>query len=125
METFRLDRNTLSLRRNEIGLNVGPPEYHLSLTYLSLSRELTADELIDREEVAATGRARLSNYWSLTGHTRHDLTDTGGTINSGYGLEYEDECFSFVFDFKRDFTRDRELEPNTTISFRIRLKSLG
>jgi Organic solvent tolerance protein OstA len=124
-QRVRLDRDTLSLRRNEIAVDLAPSKYRINLTYLSLSRELTADELIDREEVAATAKAKITKFWSLTGHTRHDLTNDGGTINTGTGIEYDDECFSFIFDFERNFTRDRDLQPDTSVTFRIRLKNLG
>ncbi|MDC0074428.1 LPS assembly protein LptD [Alphaproteobacteria bacterium] len=124
-QRVRLDRDTLSLRRNEIAVDLSPSKYRINLTYLSLSRELTADELIDREEVAATAKVKITKFWSLTGHTRHDLTNDGGTINTGTGIEYDDECFSFIFDFERNFTRDRDLQPDTSVTFRVRLKNLG
>ncbi len=124
-ERVRLDRDTLAMRRNEIALDAGPDRFRLNATYVRLRRELTADELTDREEINLAVLAELSRYWDLRASTRRDLTDDGGTINSGIGLVYEDECFNVSVDFKRDFTRDRDVEPSSTISFRVRFKHLG
>ena len=77
------DFTKLSLRRNEIGLDLGPEQHKFNLTYISLNRELTADELVDREEISATGRTKISSNWFLKGTTRRDLTSDGGYINSG------------------------------------------
>jgi len=124
-ERVRLDRDTLAMRRNDITLQVGPKRYRLSATYVKLRRELTADELTNREEINLAAVAALGQFWTIRGSTRRDLTDDGGTINSGIGLVYEDECFNVSVDFKRDFTRDRDVEPSTTVSFRVRFLHLG
>ena len=122
---FRLDRDTLSLRRNEITAAFGTPAYNANITYLTLQRELTADELTRREEINLSANARLSKYWRATASTRRDLGDDGGTLNSGIRLVYENECLNISVDFDRDFTRDRDVQPSTSFTLRIRLKSLG
>jgi LPS-assembly protein len=124
-ERVRLDRDTLAMRRNEIAIDAGPDRYRFNATYVRLRRELTADELTDREEINLSILAGLSRYWDLRASTRRDLTESGGTINSGIGLVYEDECFNVSVDFNRYFTRDRDVEPSTTVSFRVRFKHLG
>ena len=124
-ERVRLDRDTFALRRNEIAVDAGPDRYRFNATYVRLRRELTATELTDREEINLSILARLSRYWDLRVSTRRDLTETGGTINSGFSFVYEDECFNVSVDFNRDFTRDRDVEPSTTVSFRVRFKHLG
>ncbi len=123
---YRLDRDSLSIRRNELGFDLGNARHRLNLTYVSLARELTADELTSREEVAVYGQTAISRYWSVTGRTRRDLTEErGGTINYGLGLIYEDECFTTFIEFEREFTSDRDVEPSTSVSVRIRLKNLS
>ena len=122
---FRLDRDALSIRRNEITTTFGTPDYNANITYVTLERELTADELTDGEEINLAGNARLSRYWRATAQTRRDLGDDGGTLNSGIGLVYEDECFNVSINFNRDFTRDRDVQPSSSATLRIRLKHLG
>ncbi|MAR78648.1 MAG: hypothetical protein CMM18_00290, partial [Rhodospirillaceae bacterium] len=124
-QRLRLDKNKLSLRRNEIGLDLGPKNYKFNLTYISLNRELTADELVDREEISASGSTKISDNWFLKGTTRRDLTSDGGMINSGASIEYLDDCFIFIINFDRNFTRDRDLQPSSSITFRVKLKNLG
>jgi LPS-assembly protein len=124
-ERVRLDRDTLALRRNEITVDAGPDRFRFNATYVRLRRELTANELTDREEINLSVLAGLSRYWDLRASTRRDLTETGGTLNSGIGFVYEDECFNISVNFNRDFTRDRDVEPSATVSFRIRFKNLG
>ena len=122
---FRLDRDTLSVRRNEITTAFGTTDYNANITYLTLERELTANELTDREEINLAGNARLSRYWRATAQARRNLGSDGGTLNSGIGLIYEDECFNLSINFDRDFTRDRDVQPSTSFTLRIRLKNLG
>ncbi|PPR78520.1 MAG: LPS-assembly protein LptD, partial [Alphaproteobacteria bacterium MarineAlpha2_Bin1] len=124
-QRLRLDKRKLSLRRNEIGLDLGPQKHKFNLTYISLNRELTADELVDREEISATGRTEILNNWYLEGTTRRDLTSDGGMINSGASIEYSDDCFIFIINFDRSFTRDRDLQPSSSVTFRLKLKNLG
>ena len=122
---LRLDRDSFSIRRNEIKLSVGPKFLRANVEYTSLSRELTTDELESREEIALSSRAEFTKYWAATAQTRRDLTADGGTLNYGLGLIYEDECLSFTVDYERNFTRDRDVRPSTTVSFRIKLRNVG
>lgn len=122
---FRLDRETLSLRRNEITTAIGTSNYGIDITYLSLERELTADELTDREEINLSAQARLSRYWRATAQTRQDLGSDGGTLSSGIALLFGNECLNASVNFDRDFTRDRDVQPSTSFTVRIRLKHLG
>ncbi len=124
-QRFRLDRDNLALQRNEINFTAETDRIGADVTYVRLSRELTADELTGREEISLRGRAQLARYWMANAHTRRDLGDDGGTINAGASLAYEDECFNVAIDFDRDFTRDRDVQPSTAVTFRVRLKHLG
>ena len=122
---FRLDRDSLSIRRHEIQLTAGPEFLRVSAGYISLDRELTTQELESREELSLSGRAQLARYWAITADTRRDLTDNGGTLKYGFGLIYQDECLIFTVGYERDFTEDRDVRPSTTLTFRIKLKNIG
>ena len=43
----------------------------------------------------------------------------------GAGLTFQNECILFTTEIRRDFTRDRDLEPDTSINFVIQLRNLG
>jgi len=122
---FRLDRDTFSIRRNEIKLSAGPKLLRADVDYVSLARELTADELTSREEINFRGRLQVTRYWAVDTNTRRDFSDGGDTLDYGFGIMYEDECFIFMSRFERDFTADRDIQPSTSLNFKIRLKHLG
>jgi LPS-assembly protein len=122
---FRLDRDTFSIRRNEIKLSAGPKLLRADVDYVSLARELTADELTSREEINFRGRLQVTRYWAVDTNTRRDLSGDGDTLDYGFGIMYEDECFIFSSRFERDFTADRDVQPSTSLNFKIRLKHLG
>lgn len=121
----RLDRDELSLNRNEINLSAGPSWLRFNASYVSLDKELTANELEAREEIYANLRWRFAKHWSLRGETRRDLTQGGAQIFTSAGIEYGDECITGSLVFKRDFTRDRDVPPSTSVQFRVLLKQLG
>ncbi len=122
---LRLDRNKFSLRRNEIYLSLGPDYLRFDTTYLSLEREQTADELGAREELYNAVRWKIDERWIATAQSRRDLRDDGGQIHAGAGLQYIDECIGFFVTVERNFTRDRDVEPSTSVNFRFLLKHLG
>ncbi|MAG96639.1 MAG: organic solvent tolerance protein [Rhodospirillaceae bacterium] len=122
---MRMDRDTWSIRRTEIDLSLGPKALRFNAGYVSLSRELTTDELESREELRLSGRARFTRNWGATASTRRDLAENRGTIASGFGLDYIDECLEFTTRFERTFTSDRDVRPSTGISIRVKLKHLG
>lgn len=124
-QRFRLDRDNLALQRNEISFSTTTDRFGADITYVRLSRELTADEITGREEINLRAHAQLAANWLANARTRRDLGDDGGTINAGAGLVYEDVCFNVAIDFNRNFTRDRDVQPTSSVTFRVRLKHLG
>ena len=123
-QRIRLDRDKFSIRRHELSLSVGPKFLRLDASYVSLSRELTTDELTGREEIDVSGRLQITPEWAFTAGTRQDLKEDA-TLSFGSAIEYEDECLFFTIDFDRRFFSDRDLEPSTSVTVRLRLKHLG
>ncbi len=121
----RINNDDLSIDRPEVYVSVGPPAYRLTASYLRLEQEDPLSELEAREEIFAALRILLSDNWSVTAHNRRDLTSNGGTIRTGGGLQYQDECITLEFTVDRDNTSDRDAQPSTSINFRIVLKNLG
>ena len=79
----------------------------------------------NREEIVTTAEVLLTSFWRVNAGTRRDLTGSGGTINWNSGITYEDECFFFATRINKNFTRDRDVQPETSLLFTIRLKHLG
>jgi len=121
---LRIDRDDGELRRHESYLTVGPKDFRVYLGYASLEKDLQTSGLDAREEFFASAQARIAEYWKITAQTRQDLqNDTA--IKNAISFVYTDECVTLSFGIARDYTRDRDVVPGTTINFRIKLKNLG
>ena len=70
---------------------------------------------------AASGRSTTSGC-ARSG--RKDLADDQ-MIESKFGISYEDDCAEFGIDFRRRFTRDRDIEPASSFLFTFRLKGVN
>ncbi|MDA0260695.1 MAG: LPS assembly protein LptD [Proteobacteria bacterium] len=123
-QRIRMDRDTFSLRRHEVSLSAGPKYLRVDASYVSLSRELTTDELSGREEIDISSRLQVTPEWALTAGTRQDLKKDA-TLSFNSSLEYQDECLFLSVDFDRTFFSDRDLEPSTSVTVRLKLKHLG
>lgn len=125
---MRFDEDSMDLRRNEANVIVGPPRFRVTAGYVDIKAGAEdfdpGTPLAAREEIRAGARWKISRYWTLAGDHTRDL-DRGSAIATRIGLTYEDECFVFGVAFDERFTRDRDIEPATSILFRISLKNLG
>ncbi|API60894.1 organic solvent tolerance protein [Tardibacter chloracetimidivorans] len=132
---FRLDKDNLALRRNEINATVGTRQTYVTVGYLRLDRNILLEDLGDREEIRLGARWRFARYWSVYGSTIVDLTSRREdplTIADGFepirhrvGLAYEDECFEFGVTWRRDYVTTGDARRANTYLFRIALKNLG
>ena len=125
---FRLTRQNFAARRNEIELASGPEAVRINIVYALLEEQIPASDttaFANREEIVAAAEARLTSFWRVNVGSRRDLTGSGGTINWNTGVTYEDECFFFATRVNKNFTRDRDVQPETSLLFTIRLKHLG
>lgn len=125
LQRFRLDRESLVLRRNEINVTLGPPTLQASAGYVFLGQELAVDALGPREELNVSGRASLGAGWSATAKSRHNLGDRGGLLLAGFGLVYECDCGRVSLDYTRRLTADRDVAPSTALTLRVNLLHLG
>ena len=125
---FRLDRVTVQARRNEIDLSGGVKLLRLNIGYALLEEQLSESDttgFANREEIVGSFVSRFSEFWRANGSIRRDLTGSGQTLSWSSGLTYEDECIVFVTNYGRTFTRDRDVEPDTTLLFKVQFKHLG
>jgi len=122
---LRFDRKTLALRRQEVYLTTGTKVLDLTLGYLDLKQTDPTSEFSDRQEIQATGSLNFTDKWSVVGNIIQDVGPNPKTIKYGIGLQYADECFRIRTQVRRNFTRDRDVQPSTTISINIVLKHLG
>ena len=121
---FRIDKDNWDFSRNEVYGKIGIENYEATLSYVRLSEELSESGLEEREEIALETRLKVYNKWFFEASGRRDLANSN-MISSGAALVFENECAEVRLQFKRRFTRDRDIEPSSSFSFRVRLRTFG
>lgn len=120
---FRLDKESLGFRRSEVSTRLRFSPITLNLNYLLLDEE--DDEVFSRERISGGASLRLNENWSISGFARRDLEDGGRFITTSGSLVYQDECIRVNTLLKRDYTRDRDSEPDTSVIVTLSLMNLG
>ena len=136
-QRFRLDKDSLAFRRNELDLTFGTEETYAQIGYLRLNRDISAtvEDLRDKEELRLAGRIKFARYWSVFGATVLDLTDEQEdplSLADGFepvrhrlAIAYEDECLELGVSWRRDYERLGDFKKGSTFSFSFALKGLG
>lgn len=120
----RFGEEDLELKRTDIFAQYSRGLVSGSVNYANLKAQPELGIADDREEVQAQGTLRLSEYWNLVGSIRYDLADDQRIADS-LGLKYADECFVLAVTYQESFIRDRDIEPDQSITIRFELKHLG
>ena len=60
----------------------------------------------------------------MSAFTRREL-DENSTIGTNAGIYYQDECLLFGVIYDRRYTRDRDIQPSSSINFKISLLNLS
>ena len=134
---YRLDKDSLAVRRNEIDATIGSAKTYATIGYLRLNRNIgpELEDLRDREEVRLGGRVQFARYWSIFGSTTIDMTDKNEdptSLANGYepvrhrlGLQYEDDCFVFGLSWRRDYATQGDARRGNTFQLRLSFRNLG
>ncbi len=134
---FRLDKDNLAVRRNELDFTVGSNRTYVEAGYLRLNRDIpdTLEDLRDREELRIAGRLGFQRYWSLFGAAVINLTDKNedptntsdgfDPLRTRLGLAYEDDCLELGVTWRRDAQANGDARKGNTFLFRFRLKNIG
>ena len=137
VDRFRLDKNTLVIRRHEVDAVIGNSKTYAEIGYLRLDRDIpqTVEDLRDREEIRLGARLQFARYWSVFGSTVIDLTGAAEEMTStadGYepvrhrlGIAYEDDCLEVGVTWRRDYDRVGDFRGGNSFLFRVALKNLG
>lgn len=118
---FRLDQQDMNINRSEVsgGLNLHPVT--LQADYIRLADDPTEEE---REEAVASGGLYINDQWSLNSFGQRDLVQNR-MVAAGGGLVYTHDCITVGTEYRREFIRDRDIEPNSTFSLKLSLKNLN
>lgn len=122
---FRLDKGNLAPRRLSLSVGGGPQWLRGQLSYINLSDEPTAGVPSTVEQLNLSGVYRFAERWSLSARHQRDLGKPGGSLLTGIGLTYADECITISIQADRNFTRELDVEDTTNVSVMVRLRNLG
>jgi len=133
---YRLDKDNLDVRRNEIDATVGSYATYATVGYLRLNRDIDpAVGLQDREEVRFAGRAAFARFWSVFGSAVVDLTDREEDVLSSsdgfdpirhrLGVAYEDDCLELGVTWRRDYRTTGDVRAGNSYLLTLALKGLG
>ncbi len=122
---FRFEPTKLKLRRNEVSLVASALRSNLSVTYLDFPDDDPEDTIETRREISFALSTALTSTVTVFGGARYDLGDDKGFISWQVGGQYKNECCTVRLTYSRTFTRDRDLQPDTTVILQLVLKHLG
>lgn len=133
---FRLDKDSLAIRRNELDAAVGSKRTYVEVGYVRLNRNISAlEDLQDREELRGAARVGFARYWSIFGSGVVNLTDRKEDplnnsdgfqpLRSRLGLAYEDDCLEVAVTWRRDYVRTGDARKGDTFQIRFALRNLG
>jgi LPS-assembly protein len=134
---FRLDKDSLAVRRNEIDASFGGRRSYASIGYLRLDRNVdpAIEDLRDREEIRLGGRIVVARHWSLFGSAVVDLTsseedplsstDGFSPVRHRFGILYDDDCIELGITWRRDYETTFDVQRGNTFLFRVALRNLG
>lgn len=134
---YRLDKDGLAVRRNEIDATIGSRQTYALVGYLRLNRNIfpTIEDLQDREEVRAAGRVQFARFWSVFGSAVVDLTDKSEdplSVSDGFtplrhrlGVQYEDDCLRLGMTWRRDYQNTGDARAGNSYLFTLAFTNLG
>ena len=134
---FRLDKDTLAVRRNEVDATVGSDATYVEVGYSRLNREIdpTLEDLQNSNELRAAARIAFARHWSLFGSGIFDLSGNaplpGQTVDSfqplrtRLGVAYQTGCLELGVTWRRDFITVGDATRGNSFQIHIALRNLG
>jgi LPS-assembly protein len=146
---FRLDKNTLSNRTQEVGLGAGPENLRVTLNYLLIPAQqqnqvvtnpTTGQSVLfgKREQLSLGVTSKLTRYWSLAGSETVNLTNSTNLVNgvatpqsnntslyATLAAIYQDECMAFIGSVTQSGIRSGDVTPGVSVMFSVVFKNLG
>lgn len=118
---FRLDHDDFGLRRSEVRGAYQDDRFGTSLDYIYIDND---PYLENRRHIVGSGSVRIDDHWTWLASGQRDLVNDS-TISASTGFIYFYDCITVLTQLRRDFIRDRDIEPDTSFSVRLSLKNLN
>ncbi len=134
---YRLDKDSLDIRRNEFDATVGSARTYAEIGYLRLDRNIdeSIEDLQDREELRFATRVAFAQYWSVFGSGVFNLTnadedptfvsDGFQAVRTRLGFAYQDDCLELGLTWRRDYVTAGDAQRGDTFQLFFALRNLG
>ena len=115
---FLLDQNLKNFNQNQISLGVTYPKTSFNLSYLEEMNILVTLNILRQK-----AGLNFNNGLISLGAKRNLLTNSAEFYDLSY--EYINDCLKAGIAFRREFYRDRDLEPEDSLIFKVTFSPLG
>lgn len=122
---FQLDKDDLAPKRHEVVSSFGPKTFRVNIGYLRINRDLTIAERTNREEIRFDATWQATRNVAIFGGLVHGLGPTDEPVEYESGILYSNDCLELGLTVRKRFTEDRDIDPGTSVIFRVRLRNLG
>lgn len=119
---FWIREDDYVIRRNELNGSLTTKYVDLYTDYIYLNDDPVLDDI---NEIFGAGTIRLTQNWALNGYIRRDLLGEAQTRAAGGGVVWQNECMTIFTGINREFFRDRDIQPDTSVTVRVGLKNLN
>ncbi len=116
--SFLLDQNLENFNKNQIDLGITYPKTNFNLTFLEESQHIGNTKYLETK-----AGFNFNNGLISLGAKRNLLTNSAEFYDLSY--EYINDCLKAGVAFRREFYRDRDLEPEDSLIFKITFSPLG
>jgi LPS-assembly protein len=146
---FRLDKDTLENRLQEVEASGGPAGFRVNATYLLIPAEQPSDVITipgsgetilygKREQLSLGATLKLSQYWSVVGAETLNLTNSSNIVNgiitpqsdsdsltASLSALYQDECMGFTATLTQSGIRNGDVTPGYGVLLSVVFKNIG
>ena len=120
----RFDEKNLTFRRGEATLRYATPIAALSTSYNFIEAQPNYGFTDNRHEVSGSASVKLTDTWRGFGSFSYDI-ENKQLYSHGFGLAYDDSCYSFSVAYNRSETRYSGNQTETSLLFRFGLRTIG
>jgi LPS-assembly protein len=117
-----IDESSGTIRRNQVYLDGSYGRTSVELSYVRLPQQDVIATNEPREEVNGQATIGLFGNWVGFAAARRDLANSQ-MLDDEFGIGYDDECLKISLSYRRQYTRDRDIPPSTSILFRFKLNT--
>ncbi|HWA30486.1 MAG TPA: LPS assembly protein LptD [Rhizomicrobium sp.] len=115
-----IDQSNGTVRRNQVYLDGTYGRTSIQLSYVRLPQQDAINTDEPREEVNGQATVGLWGNWVGFAAARRDLANSQ-MLDDEFGFGYDDECLKISLSYRRQYTRDRDIPPSTSILLRVKL----